>query len=314
MVEPSISRPSDPPGEPILLVVGVASRDLDADDPRGWRLGGTVSYASLAAARMGIRIRSLIGVDEQAATAHEIDTLRAAGIEVLLAPLARGPVFDNTNTPAGRVQLVHQVSDLMPSDVLPEAWRATPHVLVGPVAGELGADWASAIAAESFVALAWQGLLRRLTPGAPVERLPLARLPLVERADALALSAEDAVAGGPPLGQLLRDGQLLLVTDGRHGAVQISVSDEGARGRYVPALPEREPIDTTGAGDVFLATWLASRALLRDRAAAGDDSWRPLAVASAVASLSVEARTLADLPARERICALLLRLRERQLG
>ena len=36
-----------------LVVVGAASRDITPDDPRGWRLGGAASYASLAAARLG---------------------------------------------------------------------------------------------------------------------------------------------------------------------------------------------------------------------------------------------------------------------
>ncbi|MEX2548533.1 MAG: hypothetical protein WD830_12225, partial [Chloroflexota bacterium] len=75
---------------PALVVVGAATRDLDASDPRGWRLGGTVTYSSMAAARLGARVMALIGVDAESATAAEIDVLRAAGVEVELVRLARG--------------------------------------------------------------------------------------------------------------------------------------------------------------------------------------------------------------------------------
>ncbi len=64
---------------PTVLVVGAATRDIDDSDPRGWRLGGGVSYASMAAARMGAEVRALIGVEAEAANAWELDVLRAAG-------------------------------------------------------------------------------------------------------------------------------------------------------------------------------------------------------------------------------------------
>ena len=32
---------------PVVVVVGAACRDLVHDDPRGWRLGGGVTYAAL---------------------------------------------------------------------------------------------------------------------------------------------------------------------------------------------------------------------------------------------------------------------------
>ena len=49
------------------MVVGAASRDLTTDDPRGWRLGGSAAYCSLAAASLGLRVGCLLGVDAEAA-------------------------------------------------------------------------------------------------------------------------------------------------------------------------------------------------------------------------------------------------------
>ncbi|HEU0243626.1 MAG TPA: hypothetical protein VFQ75_06935, partial [Candidatus Limnocylindrales bacterium] len=59
-------------GAPVVVVVGAASRDLTDEDPRGWRLGGGVSYSALALARLGVRTRALIGVDGPAATSVEL--------------------------------------------------------------------------------------------------------------------------------------------------------------------------------------------------------------------------------------------------
>ena len=50
-------------------MVGAAARDVDEADPRGWRLGGGVTYGALACARLGIRTAALVGVDPFAADA-----------------------------------------------------------------------------------------------------------------------------------------------------------------------------------------------------------------------------------------------------
>lgn len=299
------------PDQPTLLVVGAAARDVDAADPRGWRLGGGVSYAAIAAARVGVHVRALIGVDAEAADAHEIEALRVAGVDVRLVPLERGPVFDNRNTPAGRVQLVHQVSALLPTSALPAEWRAATTLMLAPVAGELGDDWVHAPLPGAFVGLAWQGLLRHLVPGEKVTRLPLERTPLVERADALALSAEDARAGGPPLRELVRHDQQLLLTHGEFGAAELWFSGGRVRGRAIPPVPRRVPLDTTGAGDIFFATWLAARMLHPELARPGDA--RVLAAASAMASLSLKTSPLTELASRRDLCAVLVRLRDRHL-
>ena len=96
---------------PELLIVGAASRDLDTRDERGWRLGGSVSYAALLAARLGARVAALIGADPAARGARELRLLEQAGVEIAYAELDRGPVFDNVETPRGRQQVGHQASD-----------------------------------------------------------------------------------------------------------------------------------------------------------------------------------------------------------
>ena len=287
-----------------LLVVGAASRDIDATDPRGWRLGGTVSYAALTAARLGIAVRALIGADEPAAAADELDVLRAAGVEVRIVPLAKGPVFENRQEGNLRVQHVRAISDALPAAELPDEWRSPTAVLFGPVAAELPDEWATALPSDCFAALAWQGLLRELVPGGPVQMQPLTATPLVRRANVIFVSAEDVAGGGPPLSDLLRDDQELFVTHGDNGALHFRPAAGARRARFMPPLPPRPAIDTTGAGDVFLAAYLAARLVAPQLVGTAND-WRLDAIAAAAASLNVTVPSLGDVPGLRELCAAL---------
>ena len=79
----------------------------------------------------------------------------------------------------------------------------------------------------------------------------------------------------------------------------------------MPPLPKRIPVDTTGAGDVFFASWLVARSLHPELAMPGDR--RALAAASAMASLSLTISSLVDLPSQRDLCDALVKLRDRLL-
>ena len=48
---------------PDVVVVGSATRDLSDEDPRGWMLGGGVTFGALALARLGLRTGVVLGLD-----------------------------------------------------------------------------------------------------------------------------------------------------------------------------------------------------------------------------------------------------------
>ena len=258
----------------------------------------------MAAARLGMDVRALVGVDGEAATSRELDVLRDAGVHVRRAPIDHGPVFDNRQTPTGRVQFSDGPSDPIPVAALPADWRAPTAAILAPVAGELGNDWATAFEPRTTIAVGLQGFVRKLVPRARVEPLPLTRSRPVERAQMLLISAEDVAGGAPPLAELLDPKQELVLTQGEAGALYV----HGTARRYVPSLPKRDPVDATGAGDVFLGAWVAARLL-----AANAEPWRALVTASAMASLSVQARTIAEFPTTTELCEVLVRLRDRHL-
>lgn len=295
-----------------VVHVGAACRDVAPDDPRGWRLGGGVTYAALATARLGLRTAAIIGFDEDAGRSHEIALLRDAGVEVLPVPLAEGPMFHNLETPSGRVQTCVQVGVPLPIVAVPEAWHAAPGWSIVPVAGEVLDDWAAVIPAGAYVAVAWQGFLRRLVAGERVRRRAPTGSAIVLRADLMGVSRYDVAAGTtlPDLWRHLHPGADLLVTQGATGGLLIHVEASGPTEalRYLPTEAARE-VDPTGAGDTFLASLHAS--VLRP-AIVGRRRARhrlDLRFAAAAGSLVVEGPGLDGVP--DRASVLVRRARER---
>lgn len=285
---------------PTVLVVGAASRDVSDADPRGWRLGGAVTYGSLTLARLGLGVRALVGADAEAAEATELDLLREAGVEVALARLASGPVFENIEQPGGRRQRCLYVADPIDPTTLPADWRTNDAVFLGPVSGELPPEWAAI--SPPLVALGWQGLLRRLTAGSDVERLLPSPEPLLAVADVVGVSVEDV---GPDarlsdLVDLVRPGATLVVTRGdRGGTVLISRRPARSILRAYPAIPSNGVVDPTGAGDVFLAALVATAI---DGARLGaEDLGARLTFAAAAASIAVEGPGIAGVPTLEAV-------------
>ena len=309
-----------------VVHVGAACRDVAADDPRGWRLGGGVTYAALATARLGLRTAAVVGVDALARSAPELDTLRGAGVDLLLVDLDEGPVFHNVETPSGRVQTAVAVGQPLPVVPVPDSWRAAAGWSLVPVAGEIGVDWLAPIGPEAIVGLGWQGLLRQLVAGARVTRLAPSGNALVARADLVGVSRDDVdgTTNLEALTRMLHPGARLLVTHGHEGGLLITVRPDGQPPdvwRYLPTATDRE-VDPTGAGDTFLGALLAATlrpAILGPSRRAGAD----LRFAAAAGSLAVEAIGLDGVPdgaavnlrrARERVRRAILPSEASQVG
>lgn len=275
---------------PAVVVVGAACRDLDRSDRRGWRLGGAVTYGALTLARLGIPTAALIGADAEAVRAPELDLLRQSGVDVHVQPLERGAVFENVETPRGRVQSAYSVSDAVPAVALPPAWRGADTWLFAPVAGELDDGWASVPPAMAFVGLGWQGLLRTLDPGQPVRHDPPRPSALLRRAHLVSVGGDDLAPeiDLPALGALLRHGASVVLT--RSDAGGLLLVESGGLLRPVRRYPaaRADPRDPTGAGDVFLAALLAARRGATAAAATPAPTPAELRFAATVAGLAVE--------------------------
>ncbi|MBM4408256.1 MAG: hypothetical protein FJ038_06605 [Chloroflexi bacterium] len=303
---------------PQVVVVGAACRDLDRTDRRGWRLGGAVAFGALALARLGLRVGAVLGADPHAARAPELDLLRIDGVDVRLVPLERGAVFENTESPNGRVQRAFAASDPIPPASSPAEWAATGAWLLAPVASELDDRWAAVPPEPAFVALGWQGLLRELVPNGVVQRRAPSASALLQRADLVGVSRDDLKPDVdlPALGQLLRPDAALVLTHGASGGIVLIEADGELRPtRRYPAMAV-DPRDPTGAGDVFLAALVAAR-LGAGLGGAGPVSSaatpgpQDLRFAATVAGLAVERAGLNGIPDAS---AVRRRLRERLIA
>lgn len=304
---------------PDVVVVGSASRDLAADDERGWRLGGGVTYGGLMLARLGLRTAVLVGVDGAGSRAAELDLLRAAGAELKVVVLSSAPVFENIETPLGRIQECLEPGVPIPVAELPDAWRGAPAWLLAPVADELPDSWGRQPAGTAFVGLGWQGLLRVLRAGERVRRREPRPSPLLDRADVVGVGREDVRPGTAlaDLARLVRPGADLLITFGAAGGLRLVTAPEGYGDvRRYPAMASWSTVDPTGAGDVFLASYLAASLapMPAERTAEsvaalpgpGPTARNPdvaLRLAAAAASLVVERPGLLGVPSRAEVAA-----------
>jgi sugar/nucleoside kinase (ribokinase family) len=191
---------------------------------------------------------------------------------------------------------------------MPASWRGTAWLLLAPVAGEVTASWADAVAAwhgeggsadspAPAVAVAWQGLLRGLEPERPVEHLPARADPLFAIADIASVSSEDLRAGSDDLGTLVPGaGQELVVTSGAGGPLHLRRHSGGFDVRAYPIVPVPEPVDTTGAGDAFLVGWLIARIRGGSRPTSDEALAAEMLAAATLASLTVQGAGLVGVP------------------
>lgn len=294
---------------PRIVVVGAASRDIASDDRRGWRLGGGVSYSALTTALLGVPTGALIGVDGIAARAAELDLLRAAGVDVRLVALENGPVFENIETPDGRIQRSAGPSDPVPVYALPADWRDAPGWIIAPVAAEVPDGWADAMSPAALVAVGWQGLLREMRPNERVLHHPPGPSPIVSRADVVGVSRDDFDADIPldALTAEMHDGAQLCVTRGAAGGLATTARADGTHEMLAwPAIPPDRLVDPVGAGDVFLAALLAARiepGLVGGRIVHHSD----FLLAAAAGSLVLERPGMLGVPERAQVLARMAR-------
>jgi sugar/nucleoside kinase (ribokinase family) len=280
-----------------LVVIGAASRDVAGDDLRGWRLGGAATYCSLAAARLGLRVGCLLGVDQKALDEAdgEIEMLALADVRLSLVPLGQGPVFENIERDGHRRQRWLSKSDQIMVGALPDEWRSAPAWLLAPVAAELGEEWAAAIPAGSAIGLSWQGLLREFGDDGWVKRAQPQRSALLEAAGLVVASVHD-LAGNAEFARLrtLAANAAIVLTAGDGGGVALQC---GRLLRY-RAAPAERVVDATGAGDVFLAALMTAWILTGDLATP-----ETLRFAAAAGSCAVEGIGLSGVPTRSLVAA-----------
>ncbi len=271
----------------------------------GIRLGGTVSYAAVAVQRLGRRPAiltrgSLEGVSEplhQPVAGEDRRDGEPNAIEMLVLPSPVSTTFTNIYRDGRRIQVIEAVADPIYPEDLPLDWAGAPIVLLGPIAHELPDAWATAFP-HALVGISAQGWLRTWDDAGHVSSKRWDSAPeFLRGGDALFLSRDDVGGDDEYLATLAGESRLMVVTDGWRGS---TVYCQG-QVRTIPPRPARE-VDPTGAGDVFAAAFMV-------RLAETGDPYEAALFANIVASFSVEAAGMENIPQRAQVEAWLAQAR-----
>jgi sugar/nucleoside kinase (ribokinase family) len=266
---------------PQYLVVGHITRDLI---PGGdYRLGGTATYAALAAQRLGQTVGVLTS------GGPEVEPPPLESLVVHRCPSAESTVFENIYSDHGRQQYIRGVASVLePADV-PPGWRAAPIVHLGPVAQEVSPALAEAFPG-ALIGVTPQGWLRRWNGQglvSPTEWVESDRI--LDAVDVVVLSLEDLGGDRSLLDAYIDRARMLILTVGERGAIV----HMGGSAQRVPAYRVQE-VDPTGAGDVFAAGFLI-------RYAETGDAIESTRFANCVASFVVEGPGPSTIPTREQV-------------
>jgi sugar/nucleoside kinase (ribokinase family) len=270
---------------PDYLVIGHVTKDLTPDG--GYVIGGTVSFCSLTAQRLGKRAAVLTRCER---LPDLRESLESQGVALHRVPADATTTFENIYRGGMRRQRIGPVAPPIPADAVPSAWRDAAVVHLGPVSQEVPAEIAESFPAATTIGVTPQGWLREWDESGHVRPAPWHNAAAVlARADAMIFSAED-VGGDEALVAYYCDmAKLAVVTDHHNGCTVW----EGGRREHFPAF-EVDEVDPTGAGDVFATAFLLRYGDTQDAA----DAAR---FANCAASFVVEGRGISVLPTPEQV-------------
>jgi hypothetical protein len=267
--------------EPIdYLLIGHVTQDVV---PEGFALGGTVSYAALTARSFGKRVGIITACTPDLAL-PELD-----GIAVLRKRSAANSTFENINTPQGRIQTIRAVAEKISAADVPDIWRNTPIVHLGPVASELDADLAQAFP-HSMLGITPQGWLRAWDDQGRVSFTDWpGAVNVLKHANVVVLSLEDVRGSEDVIQEYTSEVPVFVVTEGAKGS---RVYWNGDVRTIRPPL-ENE-VDPVGAGDIFASSFFIRYNDTRD-------PWESARVATLLAAKSVTRRKLAGVPSPDEV-------------
>jgi len=269
------------PLEPVdYLVIGHLTRDLT---PTGPRIGGTAAYSALTALALGLRVGIVTSWGGEVASG----VLRH--IPVANYPTDTSTTFENVYTPEGRIQIVHHVAPKLDFFMVPEPWRSSSIVHLGPVAQEVEISLVRHFA-SSIVGLTPQGWLRAWDETGRVHATewPESCFAL-QKASAAVLSVEDVEGDEGRIDEMAGCCPVLAVTEAAHGARVYWNGD--VRRFHPPAVAE---VDATGAGDIFATAFFYRLRSTRD-------PWEAGRFATLVSARSVTRPGLEGIPTAEEV-------------
>lgn len=258
----------------------------------GDQLGGTVLFAALQAARLGLHAAVLTRANV-AGLSEELraELVQISGeIDLIVQDSRNTTTFSNRYVGDTREQHLLHWGGPIDLSGLPALWRSAPIIHLAPVAQEIDPRSLGRLS-PGLLGCTPQGWMRSWdTRRTGIVRLAAPRLPadLINRIDVLVLS-DDEVGRATGVADAVGRRALAVTTRGSRGAV---ATDRGRR-LQVPAY-KTTVVDSTGAGDVFAATLFTERSM-------GNGSTSSMRTAAAAAALTVGRVGVLSVPTRPEI-------------
>lgn len=281
---------------PEFVAVGHVCQDILPDGDLG--IGGSVSYASTTAHRLGYRVGIVTS------TGPNLDLAQVfPDMSIACHRSSATTVFENIYLEDGRKQILHQRADTITCERIPSDWRRSHLVYLGSIDKEIEPGVFSCFGPDVLVGVMPQGFFRRWDEKG---RISFAEWnppkEILQHINVLVISELDVP---DPYG-LVRDwGQyvdVVVITHAERGATVYHAGDPC----HYPARTAQE-IDPTGAGDVFTAAFLI-------RYAETGDPCQAAPFANAVASFSIEGPGITGIPHRPKVEAFLKEASEQFLN
>ena len=264
-----------------FLAIGNITRDLLPTS--GYTLGGTVSYASMTARRLGKRVGVLTRLATEVPLTGAWDQ-----IAVQRLPSATTTTFRNQYTGLTRQQIISDVAPPITADDLPAAWQTVPVTLLGPIAQEVDPSLLSVLRGP-IVGAVPQGWMRQWDEHGHVSPQRWTHAATVLPAIAAAIPSEADLQQPEDLAVYCALCPVVIVTYGPRGS-QVWQKNEMTR----VGTRQAQESDPTGAGDVFAAAFLI-------RLAETGQPIEAVRFAAVAASFSVEGSGFGAIPSRAQV-------------
>lgn len=265
---------------PDFLCIGFFCHDVKEE---GYILGGTASYCSLAASRLGQKTAVLTSVGADFLFS---DTFQKEGIVVCNKPAPKTTVFHNIYKEGIRTQYLYDRANTIEEKDLPELWMKIPIVKFCLIADEVAPSLLTAFP-NALKAATIQGWLRQWDDKGKISPKTM-DWELLNTIDIVLFSDADIPNIQQVLPIITKKVEIVVMTRGADGA---SIFYKNKQYDF-PAYPVEE-VDPTGAGDVFAASFVVAYGKHQNIALA-------VAYAHTVASFIVTQEG-AQLPSREAI-------------
>jgi len=260
------------------VVIGHTTRDLKK---QAFAVGGTASYAARTARRLGCRVGVITSADPALDLSEPLGNVLVARF-----PAEESTTFENIDANGRRQQVVHTTAETLVPAMVPKDWR-TAIVHIGPVVHECDPALIGAFG-EAFVGVTPQGWMRQWDGRGQVSRRPWREAEkLLPHADAVVLSEEDLGGDRSLAVQYAAQTRTLALTQGAAGC---TIYAQGEIRHFTP--PAVTELDSTGAGDIFAASFFCALHC-------GRDPWAAARFANCIAAQSVTRPGLSGTPDRE---------------